>query len=165
MPRQAAVGVAVVVVALCAATVARAGAGGAGTQTFTQHAQNVVLFSTASADPCNPSDTGTLTAVSANEVFHATAQADGTFRVTETDEGTVTFTPDNPADASASGHFTAWIGESSNNKNDVQHDTSNFNLQASDGSHVVVHMIDHISTIALGQSTANFSVQNVTCGG
>jgi hypothetical protein len=39
------------------------------------------------------------------------------FWVTGTDEGTATFTPDNPAGVSASGHFASWFGESSNNKN------------------------------------------------
>jgi hypothetical protein len=156
----------VAVVALSAAAVAFAGSGGAGTTTFTQHATNVVFIPPSpSADPCNPSDTGTLSATSANEVFHITTQADGTFWVTGTDEGTVTFTADNPADASASGHFASWFGESLNGPNsDVQHDTSTFNLQATDGSHIVVHGRDHLTVNANGVVTATFSVQSVTCG-
>ncbi len=165
--RRLAVAAAVVGVAvgLGFAASALADPGGAGTQTITLHNHNVVVVDNPSGhDPCNPSDTGHLVAVSSNEVIHATQQADGTFWFTETDEGTATFTADNPANASASGHFTLWFGESSNNKNDVQHDTGTFNLRGTDGSHIVVHMIDHISTNAHGVPTATFSVKNVTCG-
>jgi hypothetical protein len=93
------------------------------------------------------------------------AQADGTFWITGTAEGTVTFTPDDPSNASASGHFATWFGEASNNKNGVLHDTSTFVLTTTDGSHIVIHMRDHLSTNAQGVVTANFSVTNadVSC--
>ena len=92
--------------ALASATATLADAGGQGTVSITQHANNVTLFSFPTANPCDPSDTGTLTAVSANEVFHVTLFTSGPeFWVTGTDEGTVTFTPDNPSGVSASGHF------------------------------------------------------------
>jgi hypothetical protein len=98
-------------------------------------------------------------------VLHITAQADGTFWVTSTAEGTVTFTPDVPGDVSASGHFATWFGEAVNNKNGVQHDTSTFVLTTTDGSHIVIHMRDHLSTNAQGVVTVNFSVTNadVSC--
>jgi hypothetical protein len=47
---------------------------------------------------------------------------------------------------------------------DVQHDTSTFNLQSTDGSHIVVHGRDHITVNANGVVTSTFSVQSVTCG-
>jgi hypothetical protein len=158
-------GIAIGVSSLIAlSTAALAYANGAGTVTSTQHAKNVVLFSMpGSSNPCDPADTGTLTATAATEVFHITTQADGTFWVTGTAQGTVTFTPDNPADASATGHFTSWFGESSNDKNDVQHDTATFNLWASDGTHIVFKMKDHLSTNALGKVTASFSKSGARC--
>src|SRR5436189_5392797 len=122
------------VVALLTAGAALADAGGQGTVTITQHAHNVTLFSDPVTNPCT-GEPGTLSAIAANEVFHVTFFTSGDeFWVTGTDEGTITFTPDDPSGVSASGHFAAWFGESSNEKNDVQHDTSTFHLMGSDAS-------------------------------
>ena len=152
------------VLALLSAGAALAAAGGQGTVTITTHAHNVVLFSIPVTNPCTGAP-GTLTATAANEVFHVTFfTVSDEFWVTGTDEGTATFTPDDPNGISASGHFASWFGESSNNKNDVQHDTNTFNLTGSDGSHVVVHATDHLSTNALGVVTVNFSNFNFHCG-
>jgi hypothetical protein len=152
------------VVGLVAATAAFADAGGQGTVTITQHATNVLLFSAPSTNPCTGAP-GTVTAIAATEVFHITYFTTGPeFWVTGTDEGTATFTPTNPADASASGHFATWFGESFNNKNDVQHATDTFNLKGSDGSHVVMHETFHLSTNAAGVVTAAFDKVNLTCG-
>jgi hypothetical protein len=151
-------------VVLMAAGVAVADAGGQGTVTITQHAHDVVLFSMPALNPCSGA-TGTVTAVAANEVFHVTFFTNGDeFWVTGTDEGTATFTPDDPHGVSASGHFASWFGESSNNKNDVQHDTANFVLTGTDGSHVAVHMTDHLSTNANGVVTVSFSNFRFSCG-
>ena len=152
-----------VVVALLAAGAALADAGGRGTVTITQHAHDVTLFSDAVTNPCT-GETGTVTAVAANEVFHVTYFTTGDeFWVTGTDEGTATFTPDNPNGISASGHFAAWFGESLNEKNDVQHDTFNLTLTNTDGSRVIVHETSHLSTNAAGVITVNFDKMSVSC--
>jgi hypothetical protein len=159
----------VVCAASLAAMVALLSAGAAsggppGTVTFTQHANNVLLFSMPVTNPCTGAP-GTATAIAATEVFHVTFFQNGDeFWVTGTDEGTITFTPDDPSGVSASGHFASWFGESSNNKNDVQHDIFNANLTGTDGSHVVVSMVDHLSTNALGVVTQNFSNASAHCG-
>jgi hypothetical protein len=164
MSRRIAAMAIVAVAALAMAAVAFAGTNGAGTQTFTQHGTNdVFIDNPAGHNPCT-GDSGHLLAVSSHDVFHATQQADGTFWVTGTAEGTVTFTADNPSNPSLSGHFTLWFGESSNNQNDVQHDIGNFNLTGTDGSHVALHMADHLSTNAQGVVTVQFFVKSVTCG-
>lgn len=143
---------------------ALAAAGGQGTVTMTTHAHNVVLFSMPVTDPCTGAP-GTLTAVAANEVFHVTFFTNGDeFWVTGTDEGTATFTPDDPSGVSATGHFASWFGESSNNQNDVQHDTNTFQLTGTDGSHTVVHATDHLSTNANGVVTVSFSNFKFSCG-
>jgi hypothetical protein len=153
------------VVALLAAGAALAAAGGRGTVTITQHAHNVQLFSDPVTNPCT-GESGTLTAIAENEVVHVTFFTDGDeFWVTGTDEGTATFTPANPNGVSASGHFAAWFGESLNEKNDVQHDTFNLTLRSTDGSHVVVHEITHLSTNAAGVVTVNFDKMSVSCAG
>src|SRR5712692_4208381 len=154
-----------VVVALLAAGAALADAGGQGTVTITQHAHNDVLFSDSVTNPCTGAS-GTITATAANEVFHVTFFTTGDeFWVTETAEGTATFTPDDPKGVSGSGHFAAWFGESGNNKNDVQHDIFNLTLTNTDGSHVVVHETSHLSTNANGVVTVNFDKMSVSCAG
>jgi len=149
---------------LLSAGAARADTGGQGTITITEHAHDVVLFSDAVVNPCTGAP-GTVTAVAANEVFHATFfTASDEFWVTGTDEGTATFTPDDPHSVSAGGHFTDWFGESFNRKNDVQHFTNTFNLRGTDGSHLVVHETAHLSTNGSNDVTVNFDKMNVTCG-
>src|SRR5439155_23985996 len=99
------------VITLLSAGAALADAGGQGTVTMTQHDHNVPLFSMPVTNPCTGAP-GTISAVAANEVFHVTFFTNGDeFWVTGTDEGTATFTPDNPG-VSASGHFATWFGES-----------------------------------------------------
>jgi len=157
-----ALGVAVLV-SLALAPAAGA-AGHPGTVTMTTHGHNDVLFSTQVIDPCN-GEPGTLTAVAANDVFHVTFFSNSDeFWVTGTAEGTATFTPSDPSGVSASGHFTSWFGESSNQKNDVQHDTNTFRLVGTDGSVAVVHATDHLSTNAQGHVTVNFSKFHFSCG-
>jgi hypothetical protein len=139
-------------------------AGSPGTVTMTQHGHNDVLFSMPVVNPCSGAS-GTLTAVAANDVFHVTQFTNSDeFWVTGTAEGTVTFTPDDPSGPSASGHFSTWFGESSNQRNDVQHDTNTFHLNFTDGSRVTVHPRDHLSTNANGQVTVSFSTFRFTCG-
>jgi hypothetical protein len=155
-----------VLAALLATGAASAAPGGQGTVTVTQHQSDVQLFSMTVTNQCTGAS-GTLTGIASNSVFHVTAfTAPGAdeFWVTGTSEGTVTFTPDDPSGISASGHFTSWFGESSNNKNDVQHDTNTFVLTGTDGSHAVLHMDDHLSTNANGVVTVNFSNAKFTCG-
>jgi len=154
-----------VVVALLTTGAAFADAGGQGTVTMTTHASNVPLFPPQHTNnPCTNAP-GTLSAISANSVFHVTYFTSGPeFWVTGTDEGTVTFTPDDPNGVSASGHFAAWFGESMNNKNDVQHNTNTFVLAGSDGSRLVTHETSHLSTNANGVVTVNFDNISLTCG-
>jgi hypothetical protein len=156
-------GLASVAAALALVATTSALASGAGTVTKTVHGRNVVLFSNPATNPCSGA-AGTLTATAATTVEHITRQADGTFWVTFTAQGTATFTPTNPSDASASGHFQQWFGESKNNQNVVRHSTGNFNLWGSDGSHIVVHMAVHVSTNASGVVTVKFRNFTAHCG-
>lgn len=148
---------------ICAAP-AFAAPGGVGTETLTEHGHGKEFFSTPVTDPCNGAP-GIFATVSINEVFHATAQADGDFWVTGTAEGTATFTPEEAGGISASGHFTAWFGEAGNNKNQVEHNTFNAHLTGTDGSHISVHGNAHASTNALGEVTVSFEKMRVTCTG
>ncbi|HEV3094016.1 MAG TPA: hypothetical protein VGY30_05820 [Solirubrobacteraceae bacterium] len=157
-----AVGLAAAIV-LASGAAALAAKGGAGTETFTEHAHEQVLFSFPTANPCTGEE-GTLTAIAANEVFHLTTHADGERWATGTAEGAVTFTPVGAEGLAYSGHFTSWFGEAINQKNHVEHDTNTFVLRAANGSQVVVHMKDHLSTNAAGEVTVEFKTESAHCG-
>jgi hypothetical protein len=139
-----------------------AGAAGAGAVSFTQHFHNEVLFSDHDVNPCTGAP-GTVTATAKNGVFHLTTLANGTSWATSTFEGTVTFVPDNPADASASGHFATWDGDNVNLHNGTETSTFNAVLFGSDGSRVGVHDVFHMSTSASGGSIT-FDKPHMTCG-
>ena len=150
--------------ALLCAGVASAAAGGRGTVTETVHEHNVVFFTEQMPNPCT-GEQGTLTLIAANSIFHVTFfETSDEFWVTGTGEGTATFTPEDPAGVSASGHFAAWFGASGNNKNEVEHSTNTVNLQASDGSHIVVHARSHTSTNGSGEVKVEFEKMSVHCG-
>lgn len=138
-------------------------AAGRETVTETQHEHNVVFLSEASVNPCT-NENGTLTAIAANSVFHATFfQNSDEFWVTGTGEGTATFTPENPAGVSGSGHFAVWFGASGNEKNEVEHNTVTFVLSGSDGSHTVVHGTTHLSTNGNGIVKVEFEKMTAHC--
>jgi hypothetical protein len=163
MQRRAIVGVcAGFAVLALAATPAGAQSGGAGTETLTEHLHEVVLFSNPAVNPCTGTP-GVITATGTNGVFHLTTQADGDAWVTGTIEGLVTFVPDEPGAGDYSGHFATWFGEALNNKNHVEHDTGTFVLKGSDGSKVILHMSDHLSTNANGAVTVEFHDQSFHC--
>jgi len=140
---------------------ALAAKGGAGTETTTEHAHGVPLFSFPVFNQCT-GQAGTLEAVATNEVFHLTTHADGELWATGTAEGIATFTPEEPG-VSFSGHFTSWFGEAVNQRNHVEHDTNTFVLTGTDGTRVIVKMKDHLSTNAQGTVTAEFERENVHC--
>ncbi|HWX96476.1 MAG TPA: hypothetical protein VNZ01_06450 [Solirubrobacteraceae bacterium] len=144
------------------ASSALAAKGGAGTETFTEHAHEVLLFSFSTENQCTGAE-GTLSAIAANEVFHITTHADGDLWVTGTAEGTATFVPFGPG-VSYSGHFVNWFGEALNQKNQVGHSTGTFVLTGTDGSRVVIHMTSHLSTNAHGAVTVEFERSSVHCG-
>jgi hypothetical protein len=139
-------------------------AAGRETVTETTREHNVVLLSEeGSENPCTH-ETGTLTAVAANSVFHATFFANSDeFWVTGTSEGTATFTPDAVGGESASGHFAVWFGAAGNNKNEVETNTITFVLSGSNGSHTVVHATGHVSTDANGGVKVQFEKMSAHC--
>jgi len=150
--------------ALALLTTGAALAGGQGADTVTQQARNVQLFSISTVNPCTGAS-GTLTATAATEVFHETVVTPGVQGVfTVTAQGVATFTPDDPQGVSASGHFAFWFGESRNRENDVRHETDTFQLNGTDGSHAVVHTVEHMSTNANGVVTVSFDNIHFHCG-
>jgi hypothetical protein len=150
------------VLAMFGTGVSFADAGGAGTETFTEHAHDVPLFEFTAPNPCTGT-LGTFSATAKNFVFHITTHEDGEFWLTGTATGSTTFTPAEEGGVSYTGHFTTWFGGALNEKNSVEHDTTTFVLTGSDGSHVVVHGNDHLSTNGNGEVTVEFEKMHASC--
>jgi len=150
--------------ALLTAGAALADAGGQGTVTSTQQYRDVLSFSASVTNPCTGAP-GTLSATLKTGVFHVTSFTTGPeLWITTTDEGTATFTPDDPTGVVASGHYAEWFGESLNNRNAVATDTSTFRLIGTDGSRTTVHGDDHFTVNANGVVTVTFNNFRFTCG-
>ena len=150
--------------ALLTAGAALADAGGQGTVTTTTQYRDILSFSASVTNPCTGAP-GTLTAMAKTGVFHVTSFATGPeLWVTGTDEGTATFTPDDPTGVVASGHYAEWFGESLNNRNAVATDTGTFQLTGTDGSRTTVHFDDHFTVNANGVVTVSVSNFTFTCG-
>jgi hypothetical protein len=133
------------------------------TVTETVHEHDVVLFSEPSPNPCT-GDSGTISGIARNGVFHATFFEGGDeFWITGTYEGTATFTPDDPEAVSASGHFAAWFGAAGNERNEVETNTFTMVLTGSDGSHIVVHGTVHANTNARGEVVVSFEKEGARC--
>ena len=147
--------------ALLTAGVALADAGGQGTVTETQQFRNVTFFHDVT-NPCT-GQSGTLTATAKTGIFHVTTTGLHT-SVTGTDQGTATFTPDDPTGVSASGHYAEHFGASFNNKNAVERLTSTFNMTGSDGSHIVARETSHIGINANGVIIVSFDNVDMHCG-
>ena len=73
-------------------------------------------------NPCSGAP-GTVNGTAKNGVFHITTLANGTSWATFTAQGAITFVPDIPADASASGDFATWDGENVNLRNGTEMST------------------------------------------
>ena len=98
--------------------------------------------------------------MSLSGVFHITVDKAGDAWVTSTLQGPAQLVPTDPTLPTYTGHAVTWFGQSSNNKNNVQHDT--FNVQVAAGSTSLgFHMVDHARTNADGTITVAFS--NLTC--
>jgi hypothetical protein len=151
-----------VVVAATVPLLSAASASAVGTVSVTEHLNNEVLFSEPDVNPCTGAP-GTVTAIAKTGVLHITTLANGTSHETFTAQGTITFVPDNTADASASGHLAVWDGENINAQNEAATSTFTAVLSGSDGSHIGVHEVFHISTSASG-GTITFDKPHLTCG-
>jgi hypothetical protein len=149
--------------ALLTAGAALAGSSGRETVTSTQQYRDTLLFSQPVTNPCTGAP-GTITGTAHTGFEHVTYFTTGPgFWFTSTAEGTATFTPDDPNGVTATGHVTEWFGASLNNKNDVQTSTSTFRLRGTDGSHIVVQGVIHVSSNANGVITVTFDKVGVHC--
>ncbi len=139
-----------------------AAANGAGAVSFTQTFHNAT-DSFPSPNPCT-GVSGTVTVIY-NGVFHVTMLTSGigagTFWATGTQTGTFTFAPDDPAQPTFAGRFTAWFGDNNNLRNGSETSTFSIRGTGSDGSTLNFHEVMHASVSASG---AVNTFDKPTCG-
>ena len=129
------------------------------TETETMHFSGTV--SRAEANPCSGAP-GTLTIVFKG-VIHTTDLEDGTVHATVTTTGTVTFVPDDPSQASFTGHLAESFGKNVNSKNFTITNAENVVLHGSDGSLGKQHILFHLTVNANGTVTSSIDIDEFTC--
>jgi hypothetical protein len=115
----------------------------------------------AAANPCSGAP-GTLTIVLSG-VVHTTDLGDGTVHRTVTETGTVTFVPDDPSQASFSGHLAESRSEITNRNNAIETNAENVVVHGSDGSLGKQHILIHTTVNANGTVTSSIEIIEFTC--
>ena len=117
--------------------------------------------SRAELNPCSGAP-GTLTIVLSG-VIHTTDLGDGTVHLTVTTTGTVTFVPDDPSQASFTGHLAEWSGGNTNARNATITNAENVIVHGSDGSLGKQHILIHSTVNANGTVTSSIDIIEFTC--
>jgi hypothetical protein len=112
-------------------------------------------------NPCTGA-TGTLTETLMG-VAHITELPDGTSHETTTATGTFTFVPDDPSQPTYTGHETFRDDENFNSKSIAVTLTAYINATGSDGSHITVHFVAHVTLNANGTATVEFETDRLSC--
>ncbi len=111
-------------------------------------------FSQADANPCTGAP-GTFT-VTFKGVSHTTTNPDGTLHHTATVNGDLRFTPDDPAQPSYTGKFTAWDGQNGTRNTITLSAAFHDRLTGSDGSTIRDRGVVHMTLNANGTVTVDF---------
>jgi hypothetical protein len=142
---------------LSAALLAPAAASAAETQTI----HFPVTGSRAEHNPCSGAP-GTLT-ILLSGVMHVTDLGDGTVHRTTITTGSVSFVPDDPSQASFSGHLAESLSEITNPRNAIETNAENVVVHGSDGSLGKQHILIHTTVNANGTVTSSIEVIEFTC--
>jgi hypothetical protein len=114
-------------------------------------------------NPCS-GGLGTL-AIVLSGVIHTTDLGDGTVQMTVTTTGTVTFVPDDPSQASFSGHLAGSSSEIVSARNATTTNAENVIVHGSDGSLGKQHILSHVTVNANGTVTSSIDIIEFTCLG
>jgi hypothetical protein len=142
---------------LSAALLAPAAASAAETQTI----HFPVTDSRAEHNPCSGAP-GTLT-ILLSGVMHVTDLGDGTVHRTTITTGSVSFVPDDPSQASFSGHLAESLSEITNPRNAIETNAENVVVHGSDGSLGKQHILIHTTVNANGTVTSSIEIIEFTC--
>jgi hypothetical protein len=117
--------------------------------------------SRAEPNPCSGAP-GTLT-IMLSGVVQTTDLGDGTVHRTTTTTGTVTFVPDDPGQASFSGHLAESDSQITNRNNAIETNAENVVVHGSDGSLGKQHILTHLTVNADGTVTSSIEIMEFTC--
>jgi hypothetical protein len=117
--------------------------------------------SRAELNPCSGAP-GTLT-IALWVVMHTTDLGDGTVHRTTTTTGTVTFVPDDPSQASFSGHLAEPSSVIENPRNATSTNAENVVVHGSDGSLGKQHLLIHHTLNANGTLTSSIEIVEFSC--
>src|SRR5512132_3985205 len=117
----------------------------------------------AAVNPCT-GGTGTVD-VAGRDVLHITDFGGGIFHLVDHQTGTLTFTPDDPAALTLTGHYTTTFNEQSPPPGLQFTVGGPFDVVAvgADGSRVVFHMISRTTRTADGTVTVSFDATRFEC--
>jgi hypothetical protein len=117
--------------------------------------------SRAERNPCSGAF-GTLT-IRLSGVMHITDLGDGIVKETIITSGTVSFVPDDPSQASFSGHLAESLIELTNPRSAVVTNAENVVVHGSDGSLGKQHILVHHTVNANGTVTSSIEITEFTC--
>jgi hypothetical protein len=117
-------------------------AGAAGADTITVREQHIDV-NPGEANPCT-GVTGTIVD-DEQDVFHITELADGTLHLTGHSTVSVTFRPDDPSQATYTGHETFALSESSSDRTFTTTTTMHLRVKGTDGTFLTIREVAHLS--------------------
>ncbi len=99
----------------------------------------------------NPGETNSCTGATGTivddeqDVFHITELADGSFHLTGHSTVSVTFTPDDPSQATYEGHETFAISESGNDHSFTTTTATHLRVKGTDGTFLTISEVAHLT--------------------
>jgi hypothetical protein len=117
-------------------------AAAAGADTITVREQQLDV-NPGETNPCTGA-TGTIVD-DEQDVFHITELADGTLHLTGHSTVRVTFTPDDPSQATYTGHETFALSESSSDRIITTTTTMHLRVKGTDGTFLTIREVAHLS--------------------
>lgn len=115
-----------------------------------------------SANPCT-GDTGTFTMYLRQNTFHVNVNGAGDLWATGTENGTVSFVPDDPSAPSGAGSVATWFNFNDNNRNGNTTFTLDVEVHLSNGQIVGDHEVGHMNFGPTGAVTLSFYKPTFTC--
>ena len=115
-----------------------------------------------SVNPCT-GDAGAFTMYFRQNTFHVNVNGAGDLWVTGTENGTVSFVPDDPSAPSGTGPFATWFNFNDNNRNGNTTFTFDVEVHLSNGRIVGDHEVGHMNFSSTGAVTLSFDKPTLTC--
>jgi hypothetical protein len=131
----------------------------AGADTITVRERQVDI-NPGETNPCTGA-TGTIVD-DEQDVFHITELPDGSAHLTGHGTVTVTFTPDDPSQATYAGHETFAFSESSSGQAFATTTTTHLRVKGTDGTFLTIREVAHL-TISRNAVTAAFDKATLIC--